>query len=74
MSLDQEQTDEDLRAVFAMVDEDNSGFLDMEEVALVIEYFAGMSKHLHASGKCLHSMKPLHTRCLHGDPLRCSSR
>ena len=40
MSLDQEQTDEDLKAVFNMVDDDNSGHLDKEEVALVIEFFS----------------------------------
>ena len=41
MSLDQEQTDEELKSVFEMVDEDGSGMLDKEEVALVIEYFSG---------------------------------
>ena len=40
MSLDQEQTDEDLKAVFDMVDDDNSGHLDKDEVALVIEFFS----------------------------------
>ena len=41
MSLDQEQTDDELKSVFEMVDEDGSGMLDKEEVALVIEYFSG---------------------------------
>ena len=40
MSLDQEQTDEDLRVVFGMVDDDNSGLLDKEEVGLVIDFFS----------------------------------
>eukprot|EP01043_Picozoa_sp_COSAG02_P044404 COSAG02_NODE_3963_length_5980_cov_16.337528_8_plen_94_part_00 len=40
MSLDQEQTDENLKDVYDMVDDDNSGVLDKEEVALVIELFS----------------------------------
>ena len=41
MSLDREQGDKDLKEVFDMVDEDGSGLLDREEVALVVEFFAG---------------------------------
>jgi calmodulin len=41
MSLDQEQTDKDLKEVFDMVDDDDSGLLDREEVALVVSFFAG---------------------------------
>jgi Ca2+-binding EF-hand superfamily protein len=41
MTLDREQSDKDLKEVFDMVDEDGSGLLDREEVALVVEFFAG---------------------------------
>ena len=41
MSLDQEQSDDDLKAVFDMVDNDKSGVLDKDEVALVMEFFSG---------------------------------
>ena len=41
MALDREQSDKDLKEVFSMVDEDGSGLLEREEVALVCEFFAG---------------------------------
>lgn len=41
MALDQDKSDKDLKEVFEMVDEDSSGLLDREEVALVVEFFAG---------------------------------
>lgn len=61
MSLDQDQSDDDLKAVFDMVDDDQSGLLDKDEVALVMEFFSGacVQKQAGASASWFCPFPPL---------------
>ena len=41
LDMEQEQSDKDLKQIFDMIDDDGSGLLDREEVALLMEFFSG---------------------------------
>jgi hypothetical protein len=60
MSLDQDQSDDDLKAVFDMVDDDQSGLLDKDEVALVMEFFSGTCVPKQAGASASHASVHFH--------------